>query len=498
MIFLWRGRGWLVPLLFIFGLFAGGAVAMAVKGTGSGLLVLASGFWGATVLLLLFALWWGKSSEYVLMDPATHQSVRVRRTHSFWFLGGKVWAAVVGGLACLVTVVALMETRDQEQAEGLEDLSSPGAAAFVEADRAIRNLGASGAAHGNLAVAERLAGQFADAVQRMREETISQGRRPSFSLTGGEFLTYCHLDSEIGVFLVQVPELRKFDDEAKEWMGIVCWMAARSVLEQHAAKDAGAIYEPERLVVALRGVVRYDRVLEGTLEPIEAGADAGLESTTVGPESRDAIVAHFDQIIDRQQAAIAAAREAAAGAVAEVVAVADEAAVDAPAVEEPEVAEAAGDAEPAAPAGQEVAAMDEDAADEPAPDQPADGAQPTRPQPGDPGTATLAIEVDADSGTVTVRAPDDAGSPPDAAEPEADAADQAEAMEAEPVLPTEVRDWRDQEGRVMRASVLAFGPEAADEAEFEREDGVRFTVPIERFAPADQQELRALRDSAAP
>lgn len=59
-------------------------------------------------------------------------------------------------------------------------------------------------------------------------------------------------------------------------------------------------------------------------------------------------------------------------------------------------------------------------------------------------------------------------------------------------LPTSVREWKSSDGRVMRASLIRFSDDLGLAADFKREDGEVFNVPVGRFSEETQAELRAL------
>lgn len=66
----------------------------------------------------------------------------------------------------------------------------------------------------------------------------------------------------------------------------------------------------------------------------------------------------------------------------------------------------------------------------------------------------------------------------------------------EQALPTAQRDWKSTDGRSLRASLIGFVDGSGESGEFEREDGERFTIPVERFDAETQGELRALFEAA--
>jgi hypothetical protein len=209
--------------------------------------------------------------------------VTVKEVHTFWFMTGTVWAVVIGGLAVLITLV-MFSTPDSSS---LAD--TPGGQAFAKVDELIRSEQDKGPFHGNNQTARYLAASFAETASEVRAETIQGYQRSSKE----EFLTYCHLDDKVAVFLVQVPGLRKFDDEAKERMGSICWWAAHEVLDRHFSEVDDAGDPPVRLVVGLRGTLRYDRALQGRFVPGSEEVEAGLESTITGALSKDQLIVPF-------------------------------------------------------------------------------------------------------------------------------------------------------------------------------------------------------------
>jgi hypothetical protein len=59
-------------------------------------------------------------------------------------------------------------------------------------------------------------------------------------------------------------------------------------------------------------------------------------------------------------------------------------------------------------------------------------------------------------------------------------------------LPTPVCDWRSADGRVLRASLVRFTDATGTNAEFKREDGTVFTIPVDKFSLTDKAELQRM------
>lgn len=72
------------------------------------------------------------------------------------------------------------------------------------------------------------------------------------------------------------------------------------------------------------------------------------------------------------------------------------------------------------------------------------------------------------------------------------------STEAEVVLPTPMRDWKDPTGRVMRASFEGFTTASQDTGRFKRSDGKFFNVPLSRLCKEDQATLRNIAAQLAP
>jgi hypothetical protein len=133
----------------------------------------------------------------------------------------------------------------------------PGAAELHDAGGMIGSGGAS--ASGNDAKATKMAADMSKLMQEHREQAFSHAARKSFMDEGDEFRTYCYLREGQCVFLIHVPELRRFKVEAKQSLAESAWVFAQALL--------GKGGERMRLAVALRGISAYDRVLTGEYAP---------------------------------------------------------------------------------------------------------------------------------------------------------------------------------------------------------------------------------------
>lgn len=116
-----------------------------------------------------------------------------------------------------------------------------------------------GVAHGNSPEAQEMAATFSRNLKEMRELGFSEGKEGGLSFTEGEFLVYCHLKSDSVVFLVHVPELRRFEFEAKARLATYAWeLATLQVAESHP--------KIEQLGLGMKGVLNYSAVYTGVIE----------------------------------------------------------------------------------------------------------------------------------------------------------------------------------------------------------------------------------------
>lgn len=132
-----------------------------------------------------------------------------------------------------------------------------------------------GVAFGNTPQAIAVANQFSTGLKALRESMFEGGKPNGLSTSGHEFLTYCELQDSKCAIIVHVPELRRFDAQAKESLGLLAWDAAQAALRKQGAARPGM-----NLAVGLRGIALYDRVLVGKVVATTNRADNGLRNTS--------------------------------------------------------------------------------------------------------------------------------------------------------------------------------------------------------------------------
>jgi hypothetical protein len=137
-----------------------------------------------------------------------------------------------------------------------------------------------------------MAESFSKDFKALRKDLFTEGK-PDNDLFGilakGEFPTYCELNSNACVFLVHVPELRRFTAEAKESLGELAWQTARETIKAQQLTSP-----PNRLVVGVKGELWYDPILIGKFVPDPKEIGEGIESKNSGLENMKLFYPFFD------------------------------------------------------------------------------------------------------------------------------------------------------------------------------------------------------------
>ncbi|MCY2962994.1 MAG: hypothetical protein NT069_04955 [Planctomycetota bacterium] len=174
-----------------------------------------------------------------------------------------------GGFFVYNVYQGVQQARDRA-ARG-EPLASPGESNFHDANSKI-SVNRGQVAFGNTPAAKELAEQFSQNVRAMRELYFTKRKKKAtFSTSDGQFLTYCQLTDGACVFLVHIPDLRKFTDDAKESLSEIAWEAA-----QRAVRN-GVETPPPQIAIATRGVILYDRILIGRFQTGDDEDETGVE-----------------------------------------------------------------------------------------------------------------------------------------------------------------------------------------------------------------------------
>lgn len=190
------------------------------------------------------------------------------------------WAvAIAFGGWCFLSAV-------KSSKKDVELARHPGSNAFHQANLLIMG-SKNGIEHGNTPEAKRMAGQLSSRLKVARENGIEARKSAAVvSLTGGEFLTYCHLTDESCVFLVHVPDLRKFSVGAKEFIADAALSTALDV----AAKSGT---HPRTVAIGIRGVLAYDSARSASLGGGTNVAYRQLGGVKGDDESKALLVSYF-------------------------------------------------------------------------------------------------------------------------------------------------------------------------------------------------------------
>ncbi len=243
---IWSGWGILIPVIAIIGTIGATFIRVALSFTGYdfgfGVNVI-----GAAVAVFLFG-------KFIDRKPDAEGR---KRANSLFFVPPIGWAV----LLALVSVYSFYE----------ESVSNPGfkkdatsvaapskRSGALEAAEAKIMSAREGVAHGNTAKARQCAELFSKSAKVFRDAGIDSADGKSLSLTGGEMVTYCEINGDRIAFLVHVPKLRKFNDDAKAFMLEASWAAA-----QMAASTVDP--RPTEIAIGVRGVLLYEAAWRGTL-----------------------------------------------------------------------------------------------------------------------------------------------------------------------------------------------------------------------------------------
>ena len=158
-----------------------------------------------------------------------------------------------------------------------------GEAEFSEAQRTIIAARGQIVAHGNTPEAEHLAARLSQAMKKARVELFTESRTDPLDkelTTGGDFLVFCQLNADACVFLIHVPDLRRFTSDGKESLAQLAYVAAARLLD--AEKKTGV----QKLVVATKGDLFYDRVIRSDYHAQSPDPLRGAHNDEVTPGVR--------------------------------------------------------------------------------------------------------------------------------------------------------------------------------------------------------------------
>lgn len=191
-------------------------------------------------------------------------------------LAAKIVFIFIFALAALV-VYRLVTMSSGSSGSTASRYQSPGAQEFNAANEMIIS-DQHGVANGNSPEALQIAQRFSNQIAILRNALFSGGDEKAFSLSDGNFVTYCAVNGQRCAIIVHVPQLRKFTGDAKESMNELAWIVAWS-----AVADSGL--DITELAVGVKGAIQYsaiytgsfDRTAEEAADPMVTGE--GLKDT---------------------------------------------------------------------------------------------------------------------------------------------------------------------------------------------------------------------------
>lgn len=150
---------------------------------------------------------------------------------------------------------------------------SPEEEQFKNANKQI-SINRGAVAFGNTPKAIAIASAVSVNMRRLRESLFEGGKKDGYSASGHEFLVYCELHDSECAMIMHVPELRRFEGDAKVALGEMAWTTAQTALKKANAAKPGM-----KLAVGLRGIALYDRVLTGVVVTDTNSPETGLVET---------------------------------------------------------------------------------------------------------------------------------------------------------------------------------------------------------------------------
>jgi len=163
--------------------------------------------------------------------------------------------------------------------------------ALEEAEDNIRIKRNEQIAFGNSPEAEELAARMSEQFKTLRETLFTESTS-RLSLSDGEFLTHCELHENSCAFLIHVPSLRKFDDDAKKSLSDLAWLLAQSVLGTTEFPEGG------RLAVGVKGLLLYDDIRTGKHVKDREGNEDQATGMEASNETESVLKAFFPELTD--------------------------------------------------------------------------------------------------------------------------------------------------------------------------------------------------------
>ena len=193
---------------------------------------------------------------------------------------------LLGPVVVITAFGAVMSQVDVEREARMAAM--PGYAASKVAKSFIQSSTAQSG--GNTSAAKAAAGGVSTMLHEFRETAFDTSVKGVAKLKVKPFRVWCEERPGHILFIVEIPELRRYDSESKDAMAVVSWIAAQTAATQLAAG------ENAKFAVAIRGDYIYDRLLSGTypqkdLDKIEERLPPEVKVETSGVE--EAMLPYF-------------------------------------------------------------------------------------------------------------------------------------------------------------------------------------------------------------
>lgn len=148
---------------------------------------------------------------------------------------------------------------------------------------------------GNNAKATDAAETFTNVLKAYRTLAVSESKSKKTTGSKDHFITWCEVQGNRCLFIVHVPELRRFEEDAKATLADGAWLAA-----QVSSKKLDLPADAE-LAVAIRGDVLYDRLISGRLlvgvdsdaPDFEERMKSSIKRTKKGGALSDELIQYF-------------------------------------------------------------------------------------------------------------------------------------------------------------------------------------------------------------
>lgn len=239
------------------------------------------GWWGIPwgIIFTIGALWRNAAGGIDVTEPVLAQSIGPERADALLRQqpkrpAGGLWLARAVILSPLILIGLLVVSLFASAARSNSDQEKmPGYGEFKQANQTIsRDSETEG--HGNTPTAVAAGRQFATLMDAWLDDATTEDRTDAS--TGGRknISVWCELHAGRCLFLVKIPDLRKFNGEDKDEIGQAAWYAA-----QISAHELGLTPDDE-VAVAVRGLALYDRLITGSFVAeldLAADVDATLK-----------------------------------------------------------------------------------------------------------------------------------------------------------------------------------------------------------------------------